>query len=59
MTALTHTSPQAATSSPQAAASSRQVATSHIRTSRFATLAVGLVAAVSGLAPAASVLLGM
>ena len=45
MTALSHTSPQAATS--------------HIRTSRIATLAVGILAAVSGLAPAASVLLGM
>ena len=43
MTALSHTSPQAA----------------DIRTSRFATLAVGFLAAVSGVLPAAFVLLAM
>lgn len=38
---------------------SRQAATTDIRSSRFATLAVGFLAAVSGVLPAAFVLLAM
>ena len=45
MAALSHTSPQ--------------VAASDIRTSRFATLVVGFLAAVSGVVPAAFLLLAM